>query len=169
MHFFKTWWFRSIFKKRKLKEEFHALLQDLMGQIYFEREKIERRIWCTYSGLDGSDILLRRENWMENFMHFFRTWWVKSIFMERKLKREFHALLQDLMGQIYFYGEKIERRISCTSSGLDGSGLFLRRENWKDNFLHLFSTWWVRSIFKERKLKGEFHVLIQDLIGQIYL
>ena len=27
---------------------------------------------------------------------------------------------------------------------------------------------WVRSIFKERKLKGEFHALIQDLMGQIY-
>ena len=29
--------------------------------------------------------------------------------------------------------------------------------------MHLFRTWWVRSIFKERKLKGEFHALIQDL------
>ena len=27
---------------------------------------------------------------------------------------------------------------------------------------------WVRSIFKERKLKGESHALIQDLMGQIY-
>ena len=29
--------------------------------------------------------------------------------------------------------------------------------------MHLFRTWWVRSVFKERKLKGEFFALIQDL------
>ena len=50
------------FQERKLKGEFPALIQDLMGQIYFGEEKIERRISCTYSGLDGSDLFLRRES-----------------------------------------------------------------------------------------------------------
>ena len=50
-------------------------------------------------------------------------------FKERKLKGEFPALTQDLMGQTYIEGEKKERRISLTDSGLDGSDLFLRREN----------------------------------------
>ena len=130
--------------------------------------KNERRISYTYSGLDGSDVFLRRENWKESFIHLFRTWCVRSISKEKKLKKEFLALIQGLFGQIYFEGEKIERRSSCTYSGFDGSELFLRRENWKENFLHLFRAWWVRSIFKERKLKGEFHALIQDLMGQIY-
>ena len=44
------------------------------------------------------------------------------------------------MGQIYFYGEKIESRISCTFSGFDESDLFLRRENSKENFMELFRT-----------------------------
>ena len=34
--------------------------------------------------------------------------------------------------------------------------------------MHLFKTPWVRSNFKERKLKGEFHALIEDLEGQNY-
>ena len=54
---------------------------------------------------------------------------MKSIFKERKLKGEFHALIEGLIGQNYFEGEKIERRKSCIYSGLDGSHLFLRREN----------------------------------------
>ena len=54
---------------------------------------------------------------------------MRSIFKERKLKGEFHELIKDLMGQIYFQGEKLERRISCTYAGLNGSYLFLRREN----------------------------------------
>ena len=62
-------------------------------------------------------------------MYLLRTSWVRSIFKKRKFKGEFHAPIQDLMGRIYFYGEKIEMRISCTSSGLNGSDLFLRREN----------------------------------------
>ena len=128
---------------------------------------MERRISCTYSGLDGWGLFLNRKNWKENFMHFFRTWWVISIFKDRKLKAEFHAFIQDLMGQIYFSGEKIERRISSTYSGLAGSYLFLRRENRKGNFMDLFRTWWIRSIFKERKLKRKLHALIQDLMGQI--
>ena len=53
---------RSIFTERKLKGELHTLLQELMGQIYFETHKIERRISCTYPGLDGLDLFLRREN-----------------------------------------------------------------------------------------------------------
>ena len=47
------------FKKRKLKGEFPAVIQDLMGQIYFSGEKIERRISCSYSGLDVSDVFLK--------------------------------------------------------------------------------------------------------------
>ena len=62
-------------------------------------------------------------------MHLLRTWRVRSIFKERKFKEVFQALIQDLMGQIYFYGEKIEKTISCTSSALLGTDLFLRREN----------------------------------------
>ena len=34
--------------------------------------------------------------------------------------------------------------------------------------MHLFKPSLVRSIFKEKKLKGKFHALIQDLMGQIY-
>ena len=147
MHFFRTWWVRSIFKERKLKAEFHALILDLMGQIYCPGEKSERRVSCTYLGRDGSVLFLWREYWKENFLHFFGTWWVRSIFKEGKLKWEFHALIQDLICQINFYIKKIERRIWCTYSGLDGSYLFLRRENWKQNFMHLFTTWWVRYIF----------------------
>ena len=139
-----------------------------MGQICLEGEKLERIISCTYSGLDGSDLFLRRQNSKENFMHFFRTWWVRSIFKETKLKGEFHGLIQDFMGQIYFSWEKIERGICSTYSGLDGWNLFLRRENWKENFMYLFKTWWVRSVFKGTKFKGEFHALVQDLMGQIY-
>ena len=100
-----------------------------MGQIYFKIEKIERKISCTYSGLDWTDLFLRRENWKENFMHLFRTSLVRSIFKERKLKGEFHALIQGLMGEICLKGEKIEGKISCTYSGLDGLDLFLRRDN----------------------------------------
>ena len=129
---------------------------------------MERRISWTYSGLDGSYLFLRRENRKENFMHLFRTWWVRSIFKESKLKGEFHALIQDLVGPISFQGEKIERRIECTFSILDGSYLFLRRQNSKENFRYLFRTWWVRCIFNERKLKGEFNALIQDFMRQIY-
>ena len=151
---------------------------------------MESTISCTYSRLDGWDLSLRRRNWKENlihifrtwwvrsifkerelkgeFMRLFRTWWVRSIFKERKLKGEFHALIQHLMGQIYFQIEKIKRRISCTFSGLGGSDLFSRRKNWKENLMHLFNTWWLISIFKERKLKGEFQVLIQVLMGQMY-
>ena len=73
MYLFKTGWVISVFKEKKLKGEFHVPIQDLMGQICLQGEKIERRISCTYSGLDGSDLFLRRENSKENFMHFFRT------------------------------------------------------------------------------------------------
>ena len=151
-----------------MKREFHAFIQYLMGEIYFWGKNFERRISCTYSGLDGSDVFLSWENWKQNLMYLSRTWWVRSIFQGIKLKREFHALIQDLMCQIYFYGDKIERRISLTYSGLDGSDLFLRRKNWKEIFMLLVRTWWVRSIFKQRKLKGRFHALIQDLMGQMY-
>ena len=61
MYLFKTAWVRSVFKDKKLKGEFHIPIQDLMGQICLQGEKIERRISCTYSGLDGSDIFLGRE------------------------------------------------------------------------------------------------------------
>ena len=131
-----------------MKGELHIPIQDLMDQFCLEGEKIERRISCTYSGLDRSDLFLTRENWKENFMHLFRTWWVRSIFKETKFKGEFHALFQDLMGQIYFSGEKIERKISCTYSRLDGSDLSLSRKNWEENFMYLFKSWWVISIYK---------------------
>ena len=62
-------------------------------------------------------------------MHLLRTWWVRSLFKEKKLKGEFNALSQYLMVHIYFLGEKIERRISGTYSGVDGSDVFLTREN----------------------------------------
>ena len=62
-------------------------------------------------------------------MHLFKTCWVGSIFKERKLKGEMHSLIQHLMGEIYFVGEKIERRTSRIDSGLVGPNLFLRREN----------------------------------------
>ena len=62
-------------------------------------------------------------------MQLFRTLSVRGIFKEKKLKGEFHALIQHLMAQIHFKGEKIERRISCTYTGHAGSDLFLRREN----------------------------------------
>ena len=126
---------------------------------------MERRISCTCSGLYGSFLFLRRENWKDNFIYLFKTGWVRSVFKKNKLKGEFHVPIQDLMGQICLQGEKIERRISCTYSGLDGSDIFLRTENWKENFMDLFRTWWVRSSFKKWKLKGEFHALIQDLTG----
>ena len=51
-----------MFKERKLKGEFDALMKDLMVRICFKGEKIERKISYTYSGLDGSDLFLRREN-----------------------------------------------------------------------------------------------------------
>ena len=156
-----------IFKKRKLKRNFHGLMQGLIGQIYCSGEKSENRVSCTYSELDGSDLFLRRENWKEKFMHLFRTWRVRYIFKKRKLRGEFHGLIQDLMGQIYFLREKIENRISCPYSGVDRSDLFLRRENSKQNFMHIFRTWWFISIFKKRKSKRKFHALNQDLMGQI--
>ena len=78
-----------------MKAEFHAFIHDLMRQIYFYIEKIERRISCTF---------------------------------------------EDLMGEIYFLEEKIEWRNSCTYPGHDRSDLFLRRENCKENFMHLFRT-----------------------------
>ena len=53
-------------------------------------------------------------------MYLFKTGWVISVFKEKKLKGEFHVHIQDLMGQIFLQGEKIERRISCFYSGLDG-------------------------------------------------
>ena len=62
-------------------------------------------------------------------MYLSKTGWVRSVFKEKKLKGDFHVPIQDLMGQIYLQGEKIDRRISCTYSGLDGSDLFLKREN----------------------------------------
>ena len=34
--------------------------------------------------------------------------------------------------------------------------------------MYLFKTGWVRFVYKEKKLKGEFQALIQDLQGQIY-
>ena len=49
--------------------------------------------------------------------------------MEKKLKGEFHVPIQDMMGEICLEGEKIDRRILCTFSGLDRSDLFLKREN----------------------------------------
>ena len=58
-----------------------------------------------------------------------KTAWVRSVFKEKKLKREFHVPIQDLMGQISLQGEKDERGISCTYAGLDGSDQFLRRDN----------------------------------------
>ena len=168
MHLLKTGWVRSIFKEKKVKGEFHVPNQDLMGQICLQGDKIEKRISCTSSGLDGSALFLKRENWKENFIYLFKTGWVRSIFKEKKLKGKFHVVIQDLMDQICLEGEKIDRRISSTYSWLDGSDLYLRRENLKENFMHLFRTWWVRSIFKERKLKGEFHALVQDSMVQIY-
>ena len=73
MHLLKTGRVRWIFKEKKLKREFHVPIEDLMGQNFLQGEKIERRPSCTYSGLDGSDLFLRRQNSKENFMHFFRT------------------------------------------------------------------------------------------------
>ena len=73
MDLFKAAWVRYVFKEKKLKGEFHVSLQELMVQICLQGEKIERRISCTYSELDGSDLFLRRQNSEENFMHFLRT------------------------------------------------------------------------------------------------
>ena len=56
-----------------MKGEFHARIQDLMGQSYFQGENIERRILCTYSGCDKSDLFLRRENCNENLIELLRT------------------------------------------------------------------------------------------------
>ena len=73
MYLFKTGWVRSVFKEKKLRGEFHVRIQDLVGEICLQVEKIERRISSTYSGLDRSDLFLRRQISKENFMHFFRT------------------------------------------------------------------------------------------------
>ena len=62
-------------------------------------------------------------------MPLLRTCCVRFIFKKGKLERKSRALIKDMLGQIYFQGEKIESRISRTDSGLDGSDLFLRREN----------------------------------------
>ena len=73
-------------------------------------------------------------------MYLFKTGWVISVFKEKKLKGEFHVPVQDLMGPICLKGQKIESRISRTYLGLDGSDLFLTRENWKESFMHLLRT-----------------------------
>ena len=62
MYLFKTRWLRPVFKEKKLKGEFPVPIPDLMGQICLQGEKNETKISFTYSGLDGSDLFLRREN-----------------------------------------------------------------------------------------------------------
>ena len=62
-------------------------------------------------------------------MYLFKTGWLRSVFKEKKFKGEFPVPIPVLMGQIVLQGEKIETKISFTYSALDGSDLFLRREN----------------------------------------
>ena len=57
-------------------------------------------------------------------MHVFRSWWVRSIFKERKLKREFHALIQDLMGQITFKEKKLKGEFPALLQDLIGQIYF---------------------------------------------
>ena len=57
-------------------------------------------------------------------MHVFRSWWVRSIFKERKLKREFHALIQDLMGQITFKEKKLKGEFPALLHDLIGQIYF---------------------------------------------
>ena len=57
-------------------------------------------------------------------MHLFRTGWVRSILKERKLKREFHALIQDLMGHMTFKEKKLKGEFPALIQDLMGKIYF---------------------------------------------